>query len=111
MYPELNELRRVRVDVSRKETQVVVVSWLLPDYKKDNIINSGRIPGLFTHRYSLRKKDDDCPNEFKVISKRWRQQQGSRHKDIESFAHTVFGDTKYDLMQVMTTIKNYTHPR
>ena len=60
---------------------------------------------MFTHRCSLRKKVDDCPSEFKVISQRWRQQQGSRHKDIENFAHTAFGDTKHDLMQVMTTIK------
>ena len=62
-YPHLNELKRIKV---AKYDTLTVVSWALPDYYKDTIINGGIIPGMFTHNLG---------NSMKSIAKKWRQQQ------------------------------------
>ena len=94
-YPHLNELKRIKV---AKYDTLTVVSWALPDYHKDTMINGGIIPGMFTHNLG---------NSMKSIAKKWRQQQfNNRHTDIKEFCLKVFSDPDYDLSNVTKTLRN-----
>ena len=94
-YPQLYELKRIKV---AKYDTSTVVSWALPDYYKDTIINGGIIPGMFTHNLG---------NSVKSIAKKWRQQQfNNRHTDIKEFCLKVFSDPDYDLSNVTKTLRN-----
>ena len=49
VYPNSNELKRIRTD-KYDEEGVMVISWLLPDYKKDKPHNEGIAKKSFKHQ-------------------------------------------------------------
>ena len=63
-YPNLNELKRVRICQDGKTYKIV--SWALPNYKSDDIYYGGISSKMFIHtlgnkgwRFSLSKRHDD----------------------------------------------------
>ena len=86
-YPNLNQLKRIRI--CQDGNSYKIVSWSLPDYKKDCINYGGISSKMFIHTLG---------------NKAWRLSLSTRHIHICEFTQKVFNDREYDLTNVMKTL-------
>jgi len=99
LVPDFSELRRVRV-TTLKDNIVKVASFMLPDYNRW----SPNDHGILIRWYS-----NEVSDNHSSITKKWREAQVPRPKNIGAIARSAVGDPGFGFTQLTGVISNLVH--